>query len=169
VVRREPPGSGTHAEEIAAASGVSRYHLTRAFAAATGLALMRYVRARRLAEAARKLANDATGILDIAIASGYGSHEAFTRAFRDQFGVTPESCRGQDGSHNLKLTEPIRMDETTLTNLEAPRLESGRTMLIAGIGERYTRTRARASRRSGSASCRTSGRFATRWAAPLTA
>jgi AraC family transcriptional regulator len=24
---------------------------------------------------------------------GYGSHEAFTRAFREQFGLTPESVR----------------------------------------------------------------------------
>ena len=37
-------------DEIAAISGVSRFHIVRAFAAATGLPVMRYVRARRLTE-----------------------------------------------------------------------------------------------------------------------
>jgi len=36
-------------DEIAAISGVSRFHIVRAFAAATGLPVMRYVRARRRA------------------------------------------------------------------------------------------------------------------------
>ncbi len=43
-------------DEIAAVAGISRFHLVRAFAAATGLPVMRYVRARRLTEAARALA-----------------------------------------------------------------------------------------------------------------
>ena len=42
--------------DIAGIGGVSRYHLTRAFAAATGYSIMRYVRARRLSAAARRLA-----------------------------------------------------------------------------------------------------------------
>ena len=42
-------------EEIAGVSGASRYYLTRAFAAATGRSIMRYVRARRLTEAAQAL------------------------------------------------------------------------------------------------------------------
>jgi hypothetical protein len=33
-------------DEVAAIGGVSRYHMVRAFAAATGLSVMRYVRAR---------------------------------------------------------------------------------------------------------------------------
>jgi AraC family transcriptional regulator len=42
---------------IAGVGGISRFHMVRAFAAATGLSVMRYVRARRLSEAARSLAN----------------------------------------------------------------------------------------------------------------
>ena len=41
-------------DEIAAIGGVSRFHMVRSFAAATGLSVMRYVRARRLSEAARE-------------------------------------------------------------------------------------------------------------------
>jgi AraC family transcriptional regulator len=73
-------------DEVAAVAGVSRFHLVRAFAAATGFSVMRYVRARRLSEAARALANGAPDILTVALDADYGSHEAFTRAFRDHFG-----------------------------------------------------------------------------------
>ena len=41
-------------DEIADVAGISRFHMVRAFAAATGLSVMRYVRARRLSEAARE-------------------------------------------------------------------------------------------------------------------
>src|SRR5471032_2892828 len=80
-------------DEVAAVAGVSRFHLVRAFAAATGLPVMRYVRVRRLSEAARALAAGAPDILSLALEADYGSHEAFTRAFRDHFGVTPEAVR----------------------------------------------------------------------------
>src|ERR1700731_2465360 len=68
-------------DEIAGVAGISRFHLGRAFAAATGLSVMRYVRARRLSEAARALASGAPDILSVALDADYGSHEAFTRAF----------------------------------------------------------------------------------------
>src|SRR3954467_9125543 len=80
-------------DEIAAVGGVSRFHMVRAFAAATGLPVMRYVRARRLTEAARGLAKGALDILALALEADYSSHEAFTRAFRDHFGITPEAVR----------------------------------------------------------------------------
>src|SRR4029077_9953194 len=80
-------------DEISAIGGVSRFHMVRAFAAATGFPVMRYVRARRLTEAARALARGAPDILSLALEADYGSHEAFTRAFRDHFGVTPETVR----------------------------------------------------------------------------
>lgn len=124
-------------EDVAEVSGVSRFHLSRAFAAATGRPIMRYARGRRLTEAARTLADGASDILIVALDAGYGSHEAFTRAFRDQFGVTPESVRAQRRLDTLALVEPLKMDETPFAKLEAPRMEDGRTLLIAGLGARY--------------------------------
>jgi AraC family transcriptional regulator len=123
---------------ISAIGGISRFHMVRAFAAATGLSVMRYVRARRLSEAARALANGAPDILTLALDADYGSHEAFTRAFRDHFGTTPEMVRSAARLDNLKLQEPIVMDSTAIDNLQAPRFETGKPLLIAGIGERYT-------------------------------
>src|SRR5271154_7596059 len=125
-------------DAVAAACGVSPFHLTRAFGAATGYSIMRYRRARRLSEAARSLSGGAGDILAVALDAGYGSHEAFTRAFRDRFGLTPEAVRGRRRIDNLALVEPIKMDETPLTTLEPPRFEDRKPLLIAGIGERYT-------------------------------
>jgi len=125
-------------DEVAEIAGVSRFHMTRAFAAATGHSIMRYVRARRLTEAARMLADGASDILAVALEAGYGSHEAFTRAFREQFGPTPESVRAQRNLDTLQLVEPITMDQTLIENLPPPRFEPGKRLLLAGLGERYS-------------------------------
>jgi AraC family transcriptional regulator len=125
-------------DEIAGVAGISRFHLVRAFAAATGLSVMRYVRARRLSEAARALAGGAPDILTLALEADYGSHEAFTRAFRDHFGVTPEIVRSSTRLDKLNLQEAIVMDSTFIDNLQAPRFQTGNAFLVAGVGERYT-------------------------------
>ena len=128
----------TSLADIACASGLSRFQLLRAFGTATRRSVMRYLRARRLTEAARQLAAGAPDILALALDSGYGSHEAFTRAFRDQFGLTPEAVRKQRHVDDLQLVEPIRMDESLIVALDPPRFEIGGTLLVAGLGERYT-------------------------------
>jgi len=125
-------------DDIASACCVSRYHLLRSFGLVTGTAVIGYLRARRLSEAARKLAAGASDILSVALDAGYNSHEAFTRAFREQFGQTPEATRAQRSLENLKLTEPISMDQSQLSSLEPPRYETGRAMHLAGISERCT-------------------------------
>src|SRR5712672_3909037 len=125
-------------DEIAGVGGISRFHMVRAFGAATGFPVMRYVRARRLSEAARALADGAPDILSLALDADYGSHEAFTRAFRDHFGITPEAVRSSTRLDNLRLQEPIVMDSTVIDNLQAPRFETGKAILVAGIGERCT-------------------------------
>ena len=124
-------------DDIAMIAGVSRYHMVRAFGFATGHSVMRYLRARRLTEAARALAKGAPDILTVALDVGYGSHEAFTRAFRGQFGLTPEQVRAQRHLDNIELVEPLKMDETLIADIAPPRFEKGRALLVAGLGERY--------------------------------
>jgi AraC family transcriptional regulator len=125
-------------DEIADVAGVSRFHLVRAFAAATGFSVMRYVRARRLSEAARALAAGAPDILHVALDAEYGSHEAFTRAFREHFGITPEIVRATTCLDQLKLQEPILMDSTAFDQIEPTRFETGKAMLVAGVSERVS-------------------------------
>jgi AraC family transcriptional regulator len=73
-------------EDIARTCHVSAFHLTRAFSTTTGLSLMRYVRARRLSEAARRLARGADDILGVALDSGYGS----TKRLRGPSAITSQ-------------------------------------------------------------------------------
>lgn len=125
-------------DDVADAAGVTRYHLSRVFGIAFGHSVMGYVRGRRLTEAARMLAGGANDILAVALEAGYGSHEAFTRAFGEQFGMTPEALRARGNLDNISLTEPIKMDESLDLQLEAPRFETLKTLLIAGVGQHYT-------------------------------
>jgi AraC family transcriptional regulator len=125
-------------DAVARAADVTRFHLTRAFGLATGRSIMRYVRARRLSEAARKLAGGAPDILALALDHGYGSHEAFTRAFRDELGATPEAVRAGGRIDSLELTEPMKMNETPMTDLPPPKFVDAPAMLVAGLSERYS-------------------------------
>jgi AraC family transcriptional regulator len=130
-------GSGLSLDDLAAHSGVSRFHLSHAFAARTGQPLMTYVRGRRLTEAARALANGAPDILAVALDAGYNSHEAFTRAFRDQFGITPEAVRAQRHVNQLALVEAIRMDQSVKNTLEPPHFVDGKPLLLVGMSGRF--------------------------------
>jgi AraC family transcriptional regulator len=121
---------------IAAQAGTSRFHLSRSFSAVCDMPVMHYARGRRLTEAARKLLNGAPDILSVALDTGYGSHEAFTRAFREQFAVTPESVRDRVSLAGLDLVEAKRVDVTSQRTLDEPRIERGRVLLIAGLTER---------------------------------
>ena len=130
-------------EAVAGAVGVSRFHLSRAFNVTTGCALASYVRARRLSLAARALSGGAPDILAVALDAGYGSHEAFTRAFRQQFGLTPDQLRERGSVAGLDLMEALRMDDRhTTTLIAAPRVVRSDALLIFGLGERYVRTNA---------------------------
>ena len=124
-------------DEIAGVAGVSRYHVSRVFGEAIGRPITRYVRGRRLTEAAKALASGATDILTVALEAGYGSHEAFTRAFREQFGLTPESVRAQRHLDNLELVEAVTMNHSILAELVEPRFESRNAFLVAGLSARY--------------------------------
>ncbi len=124
-------------EDIAQTCHVSAFHLTRGFAATMGLSLMRYVRARRLTAAALQLANGADNILDVALDVGYGSHEAFTRAFKELFALTPEQVRAQGHLNNISLMEAIVMNTATIPTLTAPRFETLGATLFAGTVARY--------------------------------
>ena len=48
-----------------------------------------YLRRRRLSFALLEVRDTQRSFLDIAVDYGFGSHEAFTRAFKQMFGVTP--------------------------------------------------------------------------------
>lgn len=123
--------------EIADTCSVSRYHLAHAFGDATGQSVMPYLRNRRLTVAAEALARGATDILDLALASGYGSHEAFSRAFRAKFGVTPDMVRRTATTEDLHMTTPIEISCETTLQLKPPRFAQGEQILAVGLVQHH--------------------------------
>ena len=123
--------------DVAAAVDVSPYYLTRAFAAVNGTSLMKYLRLRRLSEAAKRLASGERNILRIALDCGYASHEAFTRAFTTQFNQTPEQVRTTGDLASLQLMEPITMSAESSLQLSPPRIEVLPDKRLAGLVQRY--------------------------------
>ncbi len=123
-------------DELAEHAGVSRSHLSRVFPLATGQSLFGYLRGRRLSAAAVKLAAGAADILGVALDAGYGSHEAFTRAFREQFGITPEELRRRGTTSDLALVETLPMSDQTQIQLDPPVIEARGPIRFAGLGER---------------------------------
>ncbi len=121
-------------EAVAASVGVSRFHLSRAFSLSTGMPLAAYARARRLTVAAQALAAGAPDILTLALEAGYGSHEAFTRAFRQHFAMTPEQFRTRADEAAPLFQEPFSMQSThPPVALPAPRIVSRDAILIFGM------------------------------------
>ncbi|GAA3636827.1 AraC family transcriptional regulator [Lentzea roselyniae] len=79
---------------LARIAGTSEYHLRRMFSALAGIPLSEYIRRRRLTKAANEVLSGHDSLLDIAIRWGYGSNEAFARAFKAMHGVGPQEARG---------------------------------------------------------------------------
>jgi AraC family transcriptional regulator len=75
-------------------AGLSRFHFHRRFTQAFGIGARAYVEQVRLRRAAFRLAfRPRERILDIALDSGFSSHEAFCRAFKRAIGQTPSEFR----------------------------------------------------------------------------
>ncbi len=86
---------------LARKMGYSEYHMSRQFSQITGMQFREYLRLRRLAFALKDLRDSRAGILDIAVKYGFSSQEAFTRAFKSAYGITPAEYR--------KKPEPVAL------------------------------------------------------------
>lgn len=84
--------------QLADVANFSRFHFHRVFAAWMGETLGDYARRRRLEYGAFLLSTrPADAVLQIALATGFGSGEAFARAFKQKFGCTPTVWRATAG------------------------------------------------------------------------
>lgn len=100
--------------ELAGTIGTTEYHLRRMFSSLTGIPLTEYVRRRRMTIA---VADVIAGhpLLDVAVRYGYGSTEAFGRAFRAVHGASPGDVRRDGGplSTQQKLAFRLTIEGTT--------------------------------------------------------
>lgn len=79
--------------EPARIAATSEYHLRRMFSALAGMPFSEYLRRRRLTVAGAEVLGGQDSLLEIAVRYGYGSGEAFARAFRGVHGVGPGEAR----------------------------------------------------------------------------
>jgi AraC-like DNA-binding protein len=81
-------------ETLSREVGSSRSVLTERFQRTLGVAPMQYLRRRRLARAAEELIHGMQTVSETAIAAGYETEAAFSRAFKQAFGSSPSAFRG---------------------------------------------------------------------------
>ena len=78
---------------LAMEMGYSEFHISRKFKEISGMQFREYLRHRRLAFALKQIRDTDRSILDIALDYGFSTHEAFTRAFKEAYGITPSEYR----------------------------------------------------------------------------
>jgi AraC family transcriptional regulator len=87
---------------------MSPFHFHRVYVAMMGETLADTIRRRRLQQAAMKLLASSSAITKLANDSGYTSVQAFNRAFRDAYGVTPKQYRIH-GELSLAIQQSINI------------------------------------------------------------
>jgi len=85
-------------EDLAEIACLSPYHWHRVYAAMRGETITATIKRLRLSQAAERLANSSTALDVIARRAGYGSADAFGRAFKEAYGKSPADYRAA-GSH----------------------------------------------------------------------
>jgi len=117
-------GDEIQIEELADAAALSQFYYQRLFARLVKKPVREYVKLRRLARASEALRNSNDKILDIAIEYGFGSHETFSRAFKDAYGMTPTQYREGDVWLN-NFNKPDLLLNYTMIDIGVPLISDG--------------------------------------------
>ncbi|MBI9011972.1 MAG: AraC family transcriptional regulator [Clostridiales bacterium] len=80
-------------EDIASVACYSSFHYQRLFQMLTGYTLGEYIRNRRMTMASKELLTSDAKVIDLAYKYQYESPEAFTRAFKKLFQMTPTQLK----------------------------------------------------------------------------
>ncbi len=100
-------------EEIARHAGYSKFHINRMFSDVTGCTIHRYIKERRLSEAAGKLIMEEESIAQIAQDALYQSQQAFTLEFKKVYGCTPMTYR------KARINKELRRKEVVVNHSKA--------------------------------------------------
>lgn len=92
--------------DLAAIANFSPFHFHRIYRGVTGETVAATVRRLRLARAAQLLASGVESVTQVAMAVGYDSPQAFSRAFREFAGIAPRAFQRERGLAGLGLTPP---------------------------------------------------------------
>lgn len=122
----EPATSG---DELASRLHLSRFHADRLIAAAAGEPPGTLRRRILLERAAYRLVTTGEDLLPIALEAGYGSHEAFTRAFARAFGSAPSVWRRRPCGFELPAPNGVHFKPPAGLRLPASRKVTGMDLL----------------------------------------
>lgn len=95
------------AEELAGRLYLSRFHLDRIVSSVAGEPPRTFRRRILLERAAYRMITTTAPLIDIAVEAGYGSHEAFTRAFVKAYGVAPSAWRRRPGRIRIEAPSGV--------------------------------------------------------------
>ena len=113
---------------LAEVAHFSPYHFHRLFSAWMGETLGEYLRRRRLEIAAMRLAaQPRLPVLHVALSVGFGSPEAFARAFKTHFGCSPTSWRAQQTARRRANSNPDQANRKMSQVPKATPVEDGNT------------------------------------------
>ncbi len=128
--------------DAAKQAGFSLHYFSRLFRVLTGEPFGAYLRRRRMTLAAERLAAEGPELrlIELAFDCGYDSQEAFTRAFKHCFGVTPGAYRKRRPAGGMQGRR--RIDAETLTHLQEvlemePEIQEIDSFVVAGVRERF--------------------------------
>lgn len=112
--------------ELAEVAHFSAFHFHRLFAAWMGETLGDYLRRRRLELGAQRLAvQPDQSVLSVALSVGFGSAEAFARAFKARFGCSPTAWREQDAQRHAASSNPGQAQRNPDQALQPARRDHG--------------------------------------------
>ncbi|QNN51269.1 helix-turn-helix transcriptional regulator [Nocardioides mesophilus] len=98
---------GATGEVLAGRLYLSRFHLDRIVRSVGGEPPAAFRRRILLERAAYRLLTTRARIIDVGAEAGYGSHEAFSRAFARAYGVSPQQWRGRPGQIRLPAPNDV--------------------------------------------------------------
>ncbi|MEO5686866.1 MAG: AraC family transcriptional regulator [Burkholderiaceae bacterium] len=129
-------------ERVAARAGLSPYHFSRLFTARIGHSVMVHVRGRRLVRGARRLCDEPDlKLVDLAFDCGFESQEAFTRAFKRVFGVSPGRFRTGFAVEPIEGQFPMNApDALTTPVIQMPELVTLPAFRVAGPARLFDET-----------------------------
>ena len=117
-------------EDFAARAHLSRHHFDRIVTAAAGESPTRLRRRVLLERAAYRLLTGSGSLLDEAVAAGYSSHEAFTRAFERAYGAPPSAWRRAPTKVNLEAPSGVHFHPPSGLRLPAARQEHPMDLVV---------------------------------------
>ncbi len=120
-------------DRLAGVAAFSHYHWHRIYRAITGETAAQTVKRLRLHRAASELIRSSDTIKSVAARAGYGSVEAFSRAFRSAYGEPPATYR--ERTQLSDRPSPDRKKEIGMYDVEIKNLEPLKLAAVAHYGD----------------------------------